>query len=114
MATQKKTEATVETAPDYVGPEGKDSAGVRDRVVMASRHADGTPAQSEDFEFIGPKDGVKEAARHQLVSVAHAQLETASDPTYSPSVEDYEKAIEPAEKRADAEVEKHHRGAFDR
>jgi len=105
MAAEK--EATVG------GPKGKESAGVHDRVVMASRHADGSPAQSEDFEFIGPKDDVKEAARHQLVSAAHAALQTASDPEFAPSAEDQEKAVGPAEKKADAEVDAHHKGAFD-
>jgi hypothetical protein len=90
------------------------SVGVRDRVVMASRRSDGvTPAQSEDFEFIGDKEAVKKGARHQHVSAALAELEPASLDGPFPSKEEREAVIEPAEKRADAEVDKHHRGFGD-
>lgn len=90
------------------------SSGVRDRVIMASRLADGvTPAQTPDFEFIGPKDAVKEGARHQHVSAALAELEPVTSDGPIPSKEERDAVIEPAEKRADAEVEKFHRGLGD-
>ncbi|MGZ4617172.1 MAG: hypothetical protein ACXV3F_00280 [Frankiaceae bacterium] len=94
--------------------EENQSVGVRDRVVMASRKSDGvTPAQSEEWEFIGPKDAAKQGARHQHVSAALANLEPVSLDGPFPSAEEREKAVEPAEKRADAEVEKFHRGFGD-
>ena len=100
-------------APKVDEPEVQ-SVGVRDRVVMASRFSDGvTPAQSAEFEFIGPKDDAKAGARHQHVSAALAQLEPASSEGPFPSKEDQEKVIGPAEERADAEVEKLHRGFGD-
>jgi hypothetical protein len=90
------------------------SVGVRDRVLMASRLADGvTPAQTADFEFIGPKDAVKAGARHQHVSAALAELEPVTSDGPFPSKEEREAVIEPAEKRADAEVDKFHRGLGD-
>ena len=90
------------------------SVGVRDRVVMASRHSDGvTPAQSSDWEFIGDKESAKEGARHQHVSAALANLEPVSADGPFPSKEEREKVIAPAEKRADAEVEAKHNGFGD-
>ena len=90
------------------------STGVHDRVVMASRFSDGvTPAQSEEWEFIGPKDAAKEGARHQHVSAALANLEPVSLDGPFPTREEREKVIGPAEKAADAEVEKFHRGFGD-
>lgn len=86
---------------------------IHDRVVMASRHGDGTPAQSEDFEFIGPKDGVIAAAKHQHVSVALAALQNSTDPDVNPTLEEQEAVIAPAEKKAEAEVNAKHKGAFD-
>src|SRR5688500_9687322 len=37
-----------------------------DRVVMASRLPDGSPHQTPDFEFIGDKEIVSDAAKRQL------------------------------------------------
>jgi hypothetical protein len=93
-------------------PKGDAATGVRDRVVMASRHADGSHAQSDDFEFIGDKDGVIAGAKHQLVSVAYAGLQTSSDPDVNPTFEEQEAVREVAERKAEAEVEARHKGAF--
>lgn len=93
-------------------PTGVDATGLQDRVVMASRHADGTPAQSSDFEFIGDKDAVLHAAKHQHVSVALAALQTSTDPDVNPTVEEQEAVIPGAEARAEAEVNARHKGAF--
>ena len=90
------------------------STGVHDRVVMASRLADGvTPAQQGDWEFIGDKDAAKAGARHQHVSAALAELEPVTSDGPVPSKDEREKVIGPAEKRADAEVEAKHRGLGD-
>ena len=94
--------------------EENQSVGVHDRVVMASRRSDGvTPAQSEDWEFIGDKEAAKAGARHQHVSAALANLEPVTTDGPLPSKEEREKVIEPAEKRADAEVDKFHKGLGD-
>jgi hypothetical protein len=100
-------------APKVDEPEVQ-SVGVHDRVVMASRFSDGTtPAQSAEFEFIGPKDDAKAGARHQHVSAALANLEPVSTDGPFPSKEERDKVIGPAEKAADAEVDKLHRGFGD-
>ena len=41
-----------------------------DRVVMASRTADGTPVQSEGFEYVGDKEFVQAATAEQLTQIA--------------------------------------------
>lgn len=94
--------------------ENNQSVGVHDRVLMASRLSDGvTPAQSENWEFIGDKEAVKAGARHQHVSAALAELEPVTSDGPFPSAEEREKVIGPAEKRADAEVEARHKGLGD-
>ena len=90
------------------------SVGTRDRVVMASRFSDGTtPAQAAEWEFIGPKDAAKAGARHQHVSAALAELEPVTSDGPFPSKEERDAVIEPAEKKADAEVDKFHNGLGD-
>lgn len=89
-------------------PTGPSVSGVEDRVVMASRHPDGTPAQSDGFEFIGDKDAVLRGATHQLQSVEYAKLQTDVD--NPPTVEDNEKAAAEGEKRAKVEVDERHSG----
>jgi hypothetical protein len=96
-----------------------------DRVVMASRRPDGTPAQTEDFEFIGNKEFAVEAAKEQLkqqaVSAKDVELRGVGDET-SEVVEDdtnkrlreaHEKVAGAAEKAAEAEVNKLHQGLGD-
>lgn len=87
-----------------------DVTGVQDRVVMASRHADGTPAQSDDFVFIGDKDDATAGAVHQLQSVAYAALQTSSDPEVAPTEDEQAKAADAAEAKAKAEVDQRHEG----
>lgn len=115
MAEQQKNETTTPASEPTAAPaaavESRQSVGTRDRVVMASRLSDGvTPAQAAEWEFIGPKDGAKEAARHQHVSAALANLDPVSTEGPFPSKEERDAAVGPAEKRADTEVEKLHRG----
>lgn len=107
MATKAQTEA-VDTKPAPSSTTESNVSGVEDRVVMASRHPDGTPAQSDGFEFIGDKDAVLAGAVHQLRSVEYAKLQTTVDDP--PTVEDNEKAAERGEKRAVAEVNERHPG----
>ena len=103
-----------ENTPKKVDEPAAQSVGTRDRVVMASRFSDGvTPAHSENFEFIGPKDAAKAGARHQHVSAALANLDPVTTDGPFASKEERDAAVEPAEKRADAEVEKLHRGFGD-
>lgn len=89
-------------------PSGPSVSGVEDRVVMASRHPDGSPAQSAGFEFIGDKDAVLRGATHQLQSVEYAKLQNDID--NPPTVEDNERAAAEGEKRAKAEVDERHNG----
>ncbi len=54
-----------------------DTKGDVDRVQIASRHPDGTPAQTPDFEFIGNKDFAIEASKKQLAEQAVSATDTA-------------------------------------
>lgn len=111
---EKQNDTPVPAERGSQGDASVQSVGTRDRVVMASRFSDGvTPAQSAEFEFIGPKDDAKATARHQHVSAALANLDPVSTEGPFPSKEERDAAVEPAEKRADAEVEKLHRGFGD-
>lgn len=107
MAESKK--AAEETAArSSARPSGPSVSGVEDRVVMASRHPDGTPAQSAGFEFVGDRDAVLAGAEHQLQSVEFAKLQTTVED--APTVEDNERAAEEGAKRARAEVDERHHG----
>lgn len=90
-----------------------------DRVAMASRKPDGTPAQTEPFEFIGDTETVQAAAAtqvgEQLVSnaddaAAREALATATpaepyqDPAVQQRIEQYEALQTQAEAQAAAEV----------
>lgn len=104
--------ATPKTETAKAAPTGKDATGVHDRVVMASRGADGTPHQSKDFEFIGDKDAVLAGAVHQLQSAEYAALQTSSDPDVNPTDEENEAAAEKGEAKAKSEVDAHHKGTL--
>ena len=93
-------------------PKGAAATGLQDRVVMASRGSDGTPHQTPDFEFIGPKDGVVAGAVHQLQSVEYAGLQVSTDPDVNPTEEENEAAAKRGEAKAKAEVDARHKGAF--
>lgn len=67
----------------------KDAPKPVDRVVMASRAPDGTPVQSEGFEFVGDKEFVQAAATEQLSQI-------------NVSAEDHARAVEQAAETAGA------------
>jgi len=89
-----------------------------DRVVMASRKADGTPDQTADFTYIGDKDIAIEASKVQLaqqavsaVDVEHRGVSSSiggtdlgNDP--DPQVQKIIDAHKAAEKSAHAQAEK--------
>lgn len=103
-----------------------------DRVVMASRRADGTPDQTPDFEYIGPKDRVLAAAKQQLAEQAVSAVDVAirgvSSDAANPGEEGssapdaavqeikdaHDKAAAAAHKRAEAEVNENHKGLGDK
>ncbi len=99
-----------------------------DRVVMASRLPDGTPAQSANWEFIGPKEDAVAAAQEQraqqavsAVDVAIRGVATAGaaagvgepDPAVSEIKAAHDQAAEAARKEAESEVNSHHAGLGD-
>lgn len=103
----------------------KDAPKPVDRVVMASRTADGTPVQSEGFEFIGDKEFVQAAATEQLSQInvsaednARAREQAAetagAGPDLSPEEEERIKRHEELQKaaadQAAAEVAEKHVG----
>ncbi len=102
-----------------------------DRVAMASRRPDGTPDQDENFEYIGPKDRVMEAAKEQLrqqrvsaVDVAIRGVQSvrsdegvgssAPDPAVQEIIDAHKDAEKGAEADAEAEVNERHLGLGDR
>lgn len=85
-----------------------------DRVVMASRRADGTPAQSKDFEYIGDKETAVTAARTQLTEQAVSATDVAvrgvadvgaGDGEPDPAVAEIKAAHDSAAKRAEGKAE---------
>ena len=103
----------------------KDTPKPVDRVVMASRRPDGTPVQSEGFEFIGDKEFVQAAATEQLSQInvsaednARAREQAAetagAGPDLSPEEEEriarHKSLQEAAAKQAAAEVAERHTG----
>lgn len=116
MPETKTTNAKVPATPA-----AGSTTGDHDRVVMASRRADGTPDQSPDFEFIGDRDATLEATKAQLatsaVSAVDAERQRAvatpdageegssePDPVVAEDVKAKEAAAKSAEKAAEAEV----------
>lgn len=100
-------------------PEGPKFEGDHDRVVMASRLPDGTPAQTENFTYIGDKETSVAAAKEQLatqaVSAADAadrsraeDLSSAPDPAAVERIKTHERAAKSAEAKAEAEVNARH------
>jgi hypothetical protein len=103
----------------------KDAPKPVDRVVMASRAPDGTPVQSEGFEFIGDKEFVQAAATEQLSQIAvsaddaaraqeQAAETAAAGTSLSPEEEErikrHKELQEAAAKQAAAEVNEKHTG----
>ena len=135
MVTKKtaaKTAATTETSTTAQGRVTPDAD--HDRVVMASRAPDGTPAQF-DPEFIGPKDVVEEAAAVQLTEQKVSAIDQAErgvvdtdgvlasdskaggsrepDPAVAKLVKAHESAEKSAKRQAKSEVESLHKGLDD-
>lgn len=97
-----------------------------DRVVMASRTADGTPVQSEGYEHIGDKEFVKAATAEQLTQIAvsaddNARAreqaaenagsgETSLSPEEEERISRHQELQKAAAEQADAEVESRHSG----
>lgn len=97
-----------------------------DRVVMASRKADGEPVQSEGFEFIGDKEFVEAATAEQLTQIAVSAEDNArareqvaettggEGPQLSPEEEErigrHKELQKAAAEQAAAEVEQRHSG----
>lgn len=129
MSPEKKAEKTESVAT--VVKEGD-----HDRIVMASRKPDGSPDQTENFEYIGDKDVAIEAAETQLAEQAVSAVDaarrgvstdepgidgkpggnegsSAPDPVVQDLKDDHEKAAAAAKKTAKAEVEAHHKGLGD-
>lgn len=102
----------------------KDAPKPVDRVVMASRTADGTPVQSEGFEFVGDKEFVQAAATEQLSQINvsaedHARAveqiaDEAPGSSLSPEEEEriqrHKELQDAAAKQAAAEVKERHTG----
>ncbi|MET9957038.1 hypothetical protein ABZ135_36560 [Streptomyces sp. NPDC006339] len=101
--------------------------GDHDRVVMASRRADGSMDQYRP-EFIGDKDVALTAAKEQLAQQAASAVDVAArgvsavpeaeapsepDPDIAALKEAQDKAIEAAEARAEREVKELHKGLGD-
>ena len=95
------------------------TGGDHDRVVMASRLPDGTPNQTNDFEFIGDQqvaiDAAKQQLREQAVSAKDVELRGAGtdeadaeaskpDPEVQKLIDAHEAAAKAAEGRAEGEV----------
>jgi hypothetical protein len=103
------------------------SGGAQDRVAMASRLPDGTPAQTPGFTYIDP-EAAKEAGAKQLaeqaVSNADAVLRapadagpgeggegsSAPDPAVQRIADVHERVAAEAAEKVDAEVDKHSGG----
>jgi hypothetical protein len=131
MAQKNDDQAAATSAADETGvlaakPDaGAAKQGDHDRIVMASRAPDGTPAQINP-EFIGDKETVKEAAEKQLAEQAVSAVDVAArgvasgdtggagssepDAAVAELKAAQEKAADQARSRADAEVNKLHKG----
>lgn len=111
MAETAKTPKTKAAAPN---------GGDHDRVVMASRRPDGTPAQTENFTFIGDEEATLEATKAQLTEQAVSAVDVevrgwstdtgdedgddGPDPAIAELVEAQDAATSAAEAQAEAEV----------
>lgn len=123
MATTPKKDA--ETGVTQSKPTAQAAAqGDHDRIVMASRKADGSMDQVNP-EFIGDKDTAIAAAEEQLAVQAVSAVDTAArgvtstpegtgssepDPEVKALKDAQDKAVEDAKAKAKAEVEQRHQG----
>jgi len=101
------------------------TGGDHDRVAMASRRPDGTPHQTNDFEFIGDQQVAIDAAKHQLreqaVSAKDVELRGAGtaeadadaskpDPEVQKLIDAHNAVAKSAEGKAEAEVKSRSEG----
>ncbi|MFG3154231.1 hypothetical protein ACGF7W_19555 [Streptomyces sp. NPDC048219] len=129
MATSKKDDeapaagGALQNEPTPAAAEHGD----HDRIVMASRRADGSMDQFRP-EFIGDKDVAVAAAQQQLAVQATSAVDTAArgvssapagggestpDPDVQALKDAQEEAAKKARAQAEAEVEQHHQGLGD-
>ncbi|MEU7376543.1 hypothetical protein [Streptomyces albidoflavus] len=128
MATTPKKDPATGVLQDQPTPKAAER-GDHDRIVMASRRADGSMDQV-DPEFIGDKDVALAAAKEQLAVQATSAVDVAArgvtaerdeggaesaepDPDIKALKDVQEKAAEAAEARAEAEVNDRHQGLGD-
>lgn len=129
MAVSQKKDSASESGVLQEKPTAKAAEhGDHDRIVMASRRADGSMDQIAP-EFIGDKDVALAAAKEQLAVQAASAVDTAARGVTSGTDEDGERAepdpdvkalkdaqdaaVKAAEDRAEREVNELHKGLGD-
>lgn len=130
MATTPKKDSTPDSTVLQAKPTAKAAEqGDHDRIVMASRKADGSMDQT-DPEFIGDKDVALAAAKEQLAQQAASAVDTAARGVTSGTGEGgigssepdadvqalkdaQDEAVKAAESQAEREVNDRHKGLGD-
>ncbi|MBD2831663.1 hypothetical protein ACIG92_08265 [[Kitasatospora] papulosa] len=127
MATTPKKEGTDSSVLQDKPTASAAKAGDHDRIVMASRRADGSMDQIAP-EFIGDKAVAVAAAKEQLGQQAASAVDVAArgvsstpegaaasepDPDVRALKDEQDKAIESAESQAEREVNQLHQGLGD-
>ncbi|WP_327329843.1 hypothetical protein OG279_09630 [Streptomyces sp. NBC_01201] len=127
MATTPKKEGTESSVLQDKPTASAAKGGDHDRIVMASRRADGSMDQTAP-EFIGDKDVAIAAAKEQLGQQAASAVDVAArgvsstpegaapsepDPDVKALKDEQDKAIESAEAQAEREVNDLHQGLGD-
>ncbi|MFD9211595.1 hypothetical protein ACFVY9_00465 [Streptomyces sp. NPDC059544] len=129
MAVSQKKDSTESTVLQAKPTARAAEHGDHDRIVMASRRADGSMDQIAP-EFIGDKDVALAAAKEQLAVQAASAVDTAArgvtsgvaedgtggsepDPDVKALQEAQEEAVKAAEARAEREVNELHKGLGD-
>lgn len=127
MATTPKKEGTDSSVLQDKPTASAAKAGDHDRIVMASRRADGSMDQIAP-EFIGDKAVAVAAAKEQLGQQAASAVDVAArgvsstpegaapsdpDPDVQALKDEQDKAIESAESQAEREVNQLHQGLGD-
>lgn len=127
MATTPKKEGTDSSVLQDKPTASAAKAGDHDRIVMASRRADGSMDQTAP-EFIGDKNVAVAAAKEQLGQQAASAVDVAArgvsstpegaapsepDPDVQALKDEQDKAIASAESQAEREVNQLHQGLGD-
>ncbi|MFF4746795.1 hypothetical protein [Streptomyces sp. NPDC001268] len=130
MATTPKKDSTAESTVLQAKPTPKAAEqGDHDRIVMASRKADGSMDQT-DPEFIGDKDVALAAAKEQLAVQAASAVDVAARGVSSKTGDDgagssepdadvqalkdaQDEAVKAAESQAEREIGERHKGLGD-